>query len=252
MRSPVSRLYAAMLSALVLAGTMGTTCSREVEAMSEVEVQRVFADPGVAELADAVADGDAARIANLAPRTDLAAHGDKNVTLLQWALLNRSLSGMEALLKAGADPRQPGTDGDTVVHLAAMAEDPAYLRVLLAHGADPNAPNGVTAAVPLRSAMLGGRDAQFQALLAAGADPDRADRMGNTPLHVAGQVNDHKHALELLRAGANPAALNTQGVTFQRYLFMLPAAGLTKPAREQREAIETWLREHHVPVEGGR
>lgn len=217
-----------------------------------VDARIVFADPRVVELAEAVADGDAARVHALAAGVDLSTRGDKNVTLLQWAVLNRSLAGMKALLDAGADPTQPGMDNDTVVHMAAMANDAAYLSELLARGVNPNVRNPESGAGPLRAALMGERNEQFRALLAAGADPDLADRMGNTPLHVAGQINEPQRALDLLKAGADPMARNAQGVTFQRYLFMTRAALLNAETRRSREAVEAWLSEHGIALEGAR
>lgn len=214
-----------------------------------VDVNRIFPDPGVARLADAAARGDRREIAERAPSVDLSATGDDGVTLLQWALFNKSADGLEALLEAGANPNQPGLDGDTVVHLAAMANDETYLKILLAKGADPNAPHGETGATPLRAAMMGERAEQFRALLAAGADPNRADRMGNTPLHVAGQINEPARALDLLRAGADPMAKNLQGATFQRYLFMTRADLLNAETRKDREAVQAWLTEHGIAPE---
>lgn len=217
-----------------------------------VDARIVFADPRVAALAEAVADGDAGLIRTLAAGVDLSTRGDKNVTLLQWAVLNRSLAGMKALLDAGADPTQAGMDHDTVVHLAAMANDAAYLSELLARGVDPNIRNAESGAGPLRAALMGERDEQFRALLAAGADPDLADRMGNTPLHVAGQINEPQRALDLLNAGADPMARNAQGVTFQRYLFMTRVALLNAETRRHREAVEAWLAAHDIPLESAR
>lgn len=217
-----------------------------------VDARIVFADPRVVELAEAVADGDAARVRTLAAGVDLSIRGDKNVTLLQWAVLNQSLAGMKALLDAGADPTQAGMDNDTVVHMAAMANDAVYLSELLARGVNPNVRNAETGAGPLRAALMGERDEQFRALLAAGADPDLADRMGNTPLHVAGQINEPQRALDLLNAGADPMARNAQGVTFQRYLFMTRAALLNAETRRSREAVEAWLTTHHISLESAR
>jgi uncharacterized protein len=136
-----------------------------------------------------------------------------------------------------------------VMHYAALANDPDYLEVLLRHRADPNAPNGVTGATPLMSALMGNREVQFRALLAAGAKPDLADRFGNTSLHVAAQINAFQRVLDLLQAGADPVARNQQGRTFQRYLYMTPEKILSEDGRRGREAIAAWLRDHGVASE---
>lgn len=214
--------------------------------------QDIFPDPKVAALAEAVADGDVAAIRTLAAGVDLSARGDKQVTLLQWALLNQRLDSLKALLDAGADPKQPGVDGDTVLHMAAAANDASYLTELLARGVDPNVRNPESGAGPLRAALMGEREAQFRALLAAGADPNLADRLGNTPLHIAGQINEPARALDLLEAGSDPTARNAQGVTFQRYLFMTRASLLNAETRKRREAVEAWLSSHGVALEGPR
>jgi hypothetical protein len=121
------------------------------------------------------------------------ARGDKNVTLLQWAMLNKSTTGMEAL--------------------------------------------------------LGGRDTQFHALLAAGADPNAADRTGNTPLHQAAKIDQPQRVLELLKAGANPSAANVTGATFQYFLFLPADKMVTPEVRRGRDAVRNWLRMHHIPIE---
>jgi uncharacterized protein len=218
--------------------------------VNALDANQAFADSRTAELAAAAASGDAARVSALVRSgANVNARGDKNVTLLQWALLHESTAGMEALLAAGADPTQPGMDNDTVVHLAAMAADPKYLELLLKHGADPNAHNGVTRATPLVSALMGKRETQFHDLLAAGADPNAVDRTGNTPLHQAAKINEPQRVLDLLQAGANPNATNTVGATFQHFLFRVPDKAVTPEVRRGREAVLDWLRMHHVPIE---
>jgi uncharacterized protein len=215
-----------------------------------VDAKLVFPDPNAAALAEAAAAGDSARIRELVQAgADPNARGDKGVNLLQWALLNRSKRGLAGLLAAGADAGAPESSGATVMHYAAMANDPDYLEVLLRHRADPNTPNGVTGDTPLMSALMGGREVQFRALLDAGAKPDLADRFGNTSLHVAAKINAFHRVLELLQAGADPAVRNRQDRTFQGYLYVTPERILSEDARRGREAIAAWLRDHGVASE---
>jgi hypothetical protein len=93
---------------VMLAGIAGPGCAKEDMLMHKVDVHEVFTDTRVAELADAIADNDAKRVHALAKTTDLRAHGDKNVTLLEWAVFNQSKRAFDALLEEGADPTLPG------------------------------------------------------------------------------------------------------------------------------------------------
>jgi ankyrin repeat protein len=232
---------------VVLAGLAGPGCAKEDLLMHKVDVHEVFADSRVADLASAVAEGDKEKIGRLATVANVDATGDDDVTLMQWAVLSGSISGLDALLQAGADPTRFGMDGYTVLHTAAMVKDPRYLELLLARGAPADVRNrdGQT---PLFIAIGARRGEQYRALLAAGANINVADSVGDTPLHKAGLVNDFERAHELLVAGANPRAINAQKATFQDYLFMSDPKLLNEQARRSREAIRTWLSAHGVPV----
>ena len=96
--------------------------------------------------------------------------------------------------------------GGTPLHQAARNnENPAVLGVLLAAGADPNAPmeDGTT---PLHWAARNDENpAVIEALLAAGADPNVVARFFGTPLHWAAGNHENPAAIEvLLAAGADP------------------------------------------------
>lgn len=233
---------------LMLAGMVGPGCAKEDLLMGKVDVHAIFADDRVAELADAIVEDDAARVHRLARGANLAAKGDKNVTLLQWAVLNQSLSSLEALLQEGADPRLQGMDGYTVLHTAAMVDDPRYLDLLLRQGSDPDMRDaeGQTA---LGAAVMARREVQVTALLKAGADPNLADSMGDRPLHTAGLINDARLALILLEAGADPRARNRQGTSFQRYLFKTEDRLLNDRAKAERADLQAWLGRHGIPLE---
>ena len=233
---------------VLLAGLAGPGCAKEDMLKHKVDVHEVFPNTHVAELAEAIADNDAKRVHLLAKTTDLRAHGDKNVTLLEWAIVNQSKRAFEALLEEGADPTLPGIDNSTAAHMAAMANDAYYLRVLLARGLDPNLQDQRIREPLLSASLMGAREEQFSALLSAGADPNVSDSMGDTPLHVAAQVNQYRKALVLLESGANPLAKNAQDSTFQTYLFMGDARLLLPETRTELSLIEDWLKEHDVPV----
>jgi len=219
-------------------------------AMSEADPYKIFPDPKVAALAAAVADGDAAKIkAEIAAGADPNGRGDRDVTLLEWALLRQSPRGLAALLENGADASRPGVGGATVLHMAAMANDAQYLRILLDHDADPNAPHGVTGEPPLAAALMNPDNAAFDLLLQHKADPNRADRLGNTPLHVAAKVHKPDDVLRLLEAGADPQRRNERGDTFQVYFNIAPAGGFSSAAKAKHETVNTWLRSHGVAVE---
>jgi hypothetical protein len=236
---------------LMLAGLAGPGCAKEDLLMHKVDVHEVFADTRVAEMADAIADDDAGRVHELAKSTDLRAHGDKNVTLVEWAVFNESKHAFKALLEEGADPALPGMDDSTAGHLAAMVDDPFYLEVLLQKGLDPNLKDRRTGQPLLSATLMGRRAAQFAAVLAAGGNPNAADNMGNTPLHVAGQINANDFAMKLLEAGADPMARNAQNATFQEYLFQTDPKLLSKQGLQSRVAIEEWLRQHGIQVNSG-
>lgn len=237
-----------MAAAVLLMLSVCTACAGPGN--RSMQASEAFTDVRTAELAQAAADGDAARVRELAAAgANPNERGAKGITPLQWALYHHSTDGMKALLAAGADPAQGSDDGMTVVHLAAMADHPRYLRVLLDHGVSPDTPNTVTQATPLAAALMGERADNFEALLKAGAKPDLPDRMGNTPLHQAAKVNEFGHALELLQAGASPNTRNVQGASFQRFMFMTPEKILNAQTRRDREAVIEWLREHQIPIE---
>lgn len=248
---PLAPLRACLLSLILLAAACSET-SVPADKAKDMQAEKAFQDPKTAELADAAAHGDAARVRELVKAgANPNAQGERGVNLLQYALIAKSADGLQALLDNGADPNHPGLAGSTVVHAAAIADDPDYLRRLLDKGADPNVRHRISGAPPLSGAAGPRTDAQFRMLLERGAKPDLADNGGNTPLHIAAMINAGQHVLLLLERGANPNARNAQNATFQTYFFKTPAASLTAEAKQNREAVVAWLRAHQIPLEAG-
>ncbi len=103
-------------------------------------------------LAQAVARGDTQGIRAQATQERLRERGDRQVTLLQWAVLSQQPGSVQALLALGADPAAAGLAagadttlsdrlGDTPLHLAAKINAPHLALLLLQAGADARARN---------------------------------------------------------------------------------------------------------------
>lgn len=179
----------------------------------------------------------------------MAAANDAPEPLWQAIRDGQSLNRFQQGLDSDADPLLSNSDGDTAMHLAAASPNTEYLRQLLARGISPDTPNRITGRTPLFTALIYARDNQFAMLLAAGANPGSTDRMGNTPLHLAAQINNPARVLDLLQAGAPPKAQNRQGQTFQPYLFMISDRLLTVKARQARQDVVRWLQAHDIALE---
>jgi ankyrin repeat protein len=98
-----------------------------------------------------------------------------------------------ALLEQGAvvnakTDRDSIDDGPTALNFAAWGGHTAVVRLLLDHGASPDATVPTEHETALFTAAEAGRTGMVRALLKAGANPNATDRAGASPLLVAGNV----------------------------------------------------------------
>jgi ankyrin repeat protein len=200
-----------------------------------------FAGTDILSLSQAIAEGDIWQISQQENPTRLSLRGDLQLTLLQWAILLQQPDSVEALLRVGADIGQPGLEGNSALHMAAMVSDPQYLRLLLQYSPPVNVRNANTGATPLAAAVLAGREEQLRMLLNAGADSTLSDRTGDTPVHLAAKINAPALALLLLQTGADAKAHNQQGRTFQHYFSQTPEHLQNSELREQFRQLNAWL-----------
>jgi uncharacterized protein len=120
---------------------------------------------------------------------------------------------LRALLEADSTLATARSNDDaTALHFAAFFDQPPAARLLIEHGADVAAraePFGDV--TPLHSAAAGNAIEVVEMLLAAGADPNAAQRGGWRSLHSAAQ-NGNAAMVRLLRAhGADPTLPNDEG-----------------------------------------
>jgi len=129
-------------------------------------------------------------------------------------------------------PGARGTNGNSLLNLAAATRDGRTVAVLLEHGADPNQPNahGWT---PLHQAAYGGDAALARTLLAAGAFPELEARgEGGTPLAVALFWGHAEAAAVLAAEGLLPRNLRIAAGTGRLDVLdeLLGADGAVAPA----------------------
>lgn len=124
--------------------------------------------------------------------------------------------GLEELLDA--EPELAGAwspDGFTALHYAAFFGQEEAARTLIERGAEAGlvARHATIQVTPLHSAAAGGHAGIVKLLLEHGADPNAAQDGGFTPLHSAAQNDDRESVEALLEAGADPGLANDDGRT---------------------------------------
>lgn len=124
-------------------------------------------------------------------------------------------------------------DGFTALHLAAFFGKAEAARALLAGGAavDVYSANDLWVQ-PLHSAAAGRHHEVCRVLIAAGADVNAPQRHGYTPLHAAAQHGDAELVELFLSASADPSAAKDDGQTPAE---TAEAAGHVDVARRIRE-----------------
>jgi len=140
-------------------------------------------------LTQAAARNDAAALRHLLDDGHEADEGGDSWTALIWASRSGSIDAIDLLLDSGADVNRPGPTGDnwdaTPLQHAILARQRAAVRLLLDRGADPNRGAGPGRLTPLLLAAGDTDPAILKLLLAHGADPTVEDEDGATPLSRA-------------------------------------------------------------------
>ena len=202
--------------------------------------------PELAKLARAACTGDMAGVeAAIRAGADPNGKGYEGVTPLIWAENCESIAGIEALLAAEADPNLRFGD-TTPVCLAAGMDNPAILNLLLKHGGDPNCarPNSRWNAliIAFGSGMERKRWDNYYALLDAGADINSVHDGETIGLFAAG-MHQYDKVAELLDRGYN-VALDDLGYMAQQRLPGSPE--LTRRQDEWRLRVIEMLKARGV------
>lgn len=133
-----------------------------------------------------------------------------HATLYDAAVFNDRAAVERYLARDPASVNQRDAAGFTPLHGVAGEEHAAMARLLIARGANVNAANheGTT---PLHLAAY---PEMARLLVRAGAKIEARDHGGNTPLHCATEHPEMQDVMaQLLKLGANPNAANKAGET---------------------------------------
>lgn len=194
------------LRILVAAACVYSVIGSSFSWAGEMKASDFFKSTTELSLAEAAAAGRTDKLDDLlAHGANVNARGVDGMTALLWAMSRRSKKGVAWLLEHGADPNVVLTlDGSSAISLAAMQEDPWYLKEVLAHGGNLNIRNPLNGHTPLVDAMAGRLDNNARLLIAAGANMNTFDSLGLTPLIEAAANQRYELVYDMLVAGADP------------------------------------------------
>jgi uncharacterized protein len=185
-----------------------------------------YKNPQALALARAAQDNNATEVQHLIKDEHidpdvLFSDGRHRVPVVAWPVITHSLGGLKALLDNGANPnvkmRYPDLDKSTVYYYnnamvyAAMSEDPAYLKLLLQHGGDPNTKNVNDETLLFQAFIWHNQWQNVQVLVEHGADIN-AVTQARSILGDYTERGDFKKAYWLLQHGADPKAQGMYGV----------------------------------------
>jgi len=210
-------------------------------AIARMKPNDFFKEPLDQKLVDAVARGNGDMIAQLIRQgADVNAVGHDGMRPLFWAIGKNNVKGFRVLLLNGADPNVTAYDSNSadrslsLMGLAAIAAEPAYLELALKHGGNPDGMVGYGNRTIIFESILNHRPENVHVLIDAGADINHLDSSGSTPIQAAADVNDFEIVYFLLKAGADLKIKNRWGNDLAALLGLFGARGIERNSEQYK------------------
>lgn len=226
------------MTALIVTG-----CSPAGDNMKKEIPESAFPNPIVRKAAQSLVDGSNSgavkEAADLGQIDYITPDGE---TLLTLAVLMNDPKAVKLLLEYSADPEVPVDK--TPLALAARGGAVKIVEILLSSGASPDGQIGGQPAVVAASRV--GDTKIVQALVKAGANLEKSDIAGSTALIAAARLRHYDIALGLLSVGASPFAHDGRGRTAVNWALdddLIPSS----PTAKKRDALVEALRAEGYP-----
>lgn len=201
-----------LLLALLLAAS-GCQPTQGLSMSHQHTADEFFTGPHL-ELARAIERNDMAALRHGAEGVDLTARGDKQMTLMWFALLQQNPDAVRTLVALGVHPSESpieGAEARTPLGAALMSSDTRYLKAMLDGGLPPNDGNDTPL---LEQAVIIGTLEHVKLLVEQGADIDAASGpVKRTAFDMSTSGTKPEIAVYLLEQGAEPNIRTSTGVT---------------------------------------
>jgi ankyrin repeat protein len=189
----------------------GNPQHQAARSLKRMKAEDYFDSPAQIELARAVEQGDVAAMdLAIARGAKVNTPSRQQMTPLFWAMSKQNKAGFQRLLEKGADPnfvaKGLGTNKEqiSVMELAAMAEDPDFLRMALKHGGNPNLiVSEISDETVLFTAIRNHRPQNVVILANSGSDINHQSKGGDTPIMMASSSTQYDIAYQLMKMGAD-------------------------------------------------
>lgn len=205
-------------------------------------------------LAEVIAKGDEQSVQKLVTHTDLNKPGKHEMTLLFWALGNainekktaEQLNIVTTLVKAGADPLQPRSNGKySPAEFVLNADSGVWIKALLDGGLSPDAKDKTFDKPIIFQSIKAKNTETLKVMLDYGANVNTVNSLGSTLLFEAFDYHSYDHVFLLLERGANPEIRADNGWTMVNQLQrMLNSPGKSSDEYELLTKIKNAVIKH--------
>ena len=166
------------------------------------------------EMAQAIEANDIPRLERLAQGQDLMLKGEKDMSLIWFAILHEKFDAISALVRLGVNPdRQTAKGlGNALDWAFVKHDDLRYLKAMLDGGFDPNYKRPDNYTLMLQRGVAGGLE-HVKLLLSRGTRINDRDSIGGTALYEAITSVKPDIAIYLVQQGVDVNTVMTNGVT---------------------------------------